>query len=76
MRSEKKQPKRESGWDKLRQENEGSYVPNFGPLRGVIRRNEFLGSLVELFISAIVGVSKINLGAKDSLQKDKIDTPK
>jgi len=76
VRSEKKQPKKETGWDKLRQENEGGYTPNFAPIRGAIRRNEFLGSVVELFISAIVGVSKLNLGAQESPKEDKVDSKK
>ena len=76
MRSEKKEPKRETGWDKLRQENEGSYIPNFGPIRSAIRRNELFGSIVELFVTAVVGVSKLNLGAKEPSQEGKIDSPK
>jgi len=71
--NKKQKPRRETGWDQLRQENERSYVPNFKPLRNVIRRNEFIGSLVELFVSAIVGVGKLNLGAKDSPDKDEPD---
>lgn len=57
----------------LRQENEGKHKPNFNPIRGAIRRNEFLGSIVELFISAIVGVSKFNLGAKEPESNNKLD---
>jgi len=68
------QPKRETGWDILRQENEGKHTFNFKPIRSAIRRNEFLGSVVELFLSAVVGVTKINLGAADPDQKEKSDT--
>jgi len=70
---EVKQPKRESGWDKLRQENEEKHTLNFQPIRSAIRRNEFLGSVVELFLSAIVGVSKFNLGAKEQIPTEKTD---
>ncbi len=73
MSKEIKPPKRESGWDLLRQENEEKHKPDFNPIRGAIRRNEFLGSLVELFVSAIVGVSKFNLGAKESDPNQKSD---
>lgn len=66
-------PKRETGWDKLRQENEGNFAPDFRPIRGAIRRNELLGSVVELFVSAIVGVSKLNLGAQEPPSKEDSD---
>ena len=68
-----KPPKRETGWDKLRQENEEKHTLDFRPIRSAIRRNEFLGSVVELFLSAIVGVSKFNLGAKDQNSPEKTD---
>ena len=68
-----KAPKKETGWDKLRQENEQNYTPDFRPIRGVIRRNEFLGSIVELFVSAVVGVSKLNLGAQEPPTEEKTD---
>jgi hypothetical protein len=71
---EPSQPKKESGWDVLRQENEGKHKPDFNPIRGAIRRNEFLGSIVELFISAIVGVSKFNLGAKEADPSNKLES--
>ena len=74
MSKEVKQPKKESGWDVLRQENEEKHKPDFHPIRGAIRRNEFLGSIVELFISAVVGVSKFNLGAEEPKPNDKLDS--
>lgn len=74
MSIEKTTPKRESGWEILKKENEEKHRPDFHPIRGAIRRNEFLGSIVELFISALVGVSKFNLGAKDPEPKEKSDS--
>ena len=74
MSKEATSPKKETGWDILRQENEEKHTPNFNPIRGAIRRNEFLGSMVELFVSAIVGVTKFNLGAKDPETKNKLDS--
>jgi len=73
VNKEVKQPKRETGWDLLRQENEEKHTLDFRPIRSAIRRNEFLGSVVELFLSAIVGVSKFNLGAREHNLPDKTD---
>jgi len=72
---EVKPPKKESGWDLVRQENEEKHKLDFNPIRGAIRRNEFLGSLVELFVSAVVGVGIFNLGAKET-EPDKRSDPK
>ncbi|MFK8058402.1 MAG: hypothetical protein AB8F78_19915 [Saprospiraceae bacterium] len=74
MSKDEQQPKRETGWDKLRQENEDKHTFNFKPIRSAIRRNEFVGSIVELFISAVVGVSKYNLGAQEPQKKEETDS--
>ncbi len=53
------------GWDLLRREREGEFRGDFVPLREVIQRNELVGSMVELFLSALVGVTKISLNVQD-----------
>lgn len=51
-----------AGWRMLRRENERGFDGDFSPIRRAIFRSELLGSVVELFVSALVGVGKINLG--------------
>lgn len=54
---------RRSGWRKLKQENERGFEANFAPLRLVMQRSELLGSMIELFVSAIAGIGRIGMGA-------------
>lgn len=63
------------GWRALREEREREFRIDFAPLRRAIRRNEFLSATVELFLGALVGVTKLNLGAgEDAVErKDRDD---
>lgn len=62
-----------SGWRALRAEREREFRTDFAPLRDAMRRNEFVSASVELFLSALVGVTKINLGAGGSERDDAAD---
>lgn len=66
MRKQPKRTYRRSGWRQLRQENERSFESNFAPLRLVMRRSEFVGSVIELFVSALAGVGRIGLGVGEA----------
>jgi len=65
---------RRRGWKQLRREDEIGFTPDFKPLRSAMQRNEFFGSVVELFFSALVGVGKLNLGAEKP-QADTTQSP-
>ena len=52
------------GWRALREEREREFRVDFAPLRRAIQRNELLSATVELFLGAVVGVTKINLGVE------------
>ena len=53
------------GWRALREEREREFRIDFAPLRRAIRRNELFSAMVELFVGAVVGVTKLNLEADD-----------
>ena len=61
---------KENGWQQLKRENEAKFKENFSPIQSFIRRNEYLGSLIELFMSALVGVGKLNLGFTEDNAKN------
>lgn len=65
-------PKRRRGWDIIREENERGFESRFAGLRDSIRRHELFGSVVELFISAVAGVTSINF--RDSPEDDHKDS--
>jgi len=62
MSTEPKRTYRRSGWRQLKEENEHGFESNFAPLRVVMRSGELVGSIVELFVSAIAGIGRIGLG--------------
>ena len=62
--SEEEEPQSD-GWRVLREEREREFRIDFAPLRRAIRRNEFVSATVELFLGALVGVTKLNLGADE-----------
>ena len=64
-----------NGWRVLRERRERNFRVDFAPLRRAIRRNEFVSSVVELFVGAVVGVTKINLGVADDGKGDERPTP-
>ena len=65
----------ENGWRALREAREREFRLNFAPLRRVIRRDELLSSVVELFLGAVVGVTKLNLGAGPEEELDARTAP-
>lgn len=56
-----------AGWRAVRRELEREFSGNFQPLREAIQRNELFGSVAELFLSAVVGVTKLSFGVKKEL---------
>lgn len=64
-----------SGWRALREEREREFRSDFAPLHRAIRRNEFVSASVELFLSALVGVTKVNLGARDAAPEADLNSP-
>ncbi len=53
------------GWKELRRRYEEGHKAKFVPIRDAIKRNEFIGSVIELFVSALIGVTQFNLGVQD-----------
>ena len=62
-----------SGWRQLRLESEKGFESNFAPLRSAIKRNEFLGSILELFVTALMGIGKIGLSEQEELKDTEKD---
>ena len=56
-------PARGAGWRALRRRRAVAFRPDFPGLRSSLRRSELIGSVVELFFSALAGVGRIQLGA-------------
>lgn len=61
------------GWRQLRIESEKGFESNFAPLRTAIKRNEFIGSIFELFVSALMGIGKIGLSVPEDSDDSKED---
>lgn len=51
-----------AGWRALRRRRAAGFRPDLAGLRSSLRRSELVGSMVELFFSALAGVGRIQLG--------------
>lgn len=58
------------GWKVLKRQYENGFQSNFNMLRPTMHRNELFGSVVELFMSALLGVGKISFTEKKKDDSD------